>query len=99
MLRNAFENLAEDVTLRELIQLMVRASKLLDSLGVVDSAQRQRVVIDAISGSLTLGTITTVGTVTSVTNIAAIAGQGQQMYFDPARTAWNTGLRARITPN
>ena len=95
-LRNAFEDLAEDVTLQELIQLLGRINRLLESLGVVDSSQRQRVVLDAITSSLTLAAVSTVST---VSNAAAIGGYNHQLFTDPARTAWNTGLRARITVN
>lgn len=43
-----------------------------------DVAGRLRVAIDAISGSLTLGTITTVGTVTTVTTVTTVSTVSNQ---------------------
>ena len=43
-----------------------------DRLGLPDSAGRLRVVVDAITGALTLATVTTVGTVTTVTTVATV---------------------------
>jgi hypothetical protein len=88
------------------IILLRRIIKLLEAQSAVDPQQRQRVTLDAISASLTLGAVTTVGTVTtvttvttvsSVTNIAALNGWNQQMFADPARNAYNTGIRAQLT--
>ena len=82
--------------------LLRRIVKILESQAAVDPQQRQRVTIDSITGSLTLSTITTVGTVTtvstvsSVTNIAALNGWNQQMFADPARTSYNTGIRSQL---
>ena len=85
--------------------LLRRITKILENQQAVDPQQRQRITLDAITASLTLATITTVGTVTtvttvstvtSVTNIAAMAGWNQQMFVDPARTAYNTGLRQQL---
>lgn len=42
-----------------------------------DTAARMRVVVDAISASLTLATITTVGTVTTVTTVSTLTNQSQ----------------------
>lgn len=42
-----------------------------------DVAGRLRVVVDAISGALTLATITTVGTVTTVTTVGTVTNQTQ----------------------
>ena len=42
-----------------------------------DVAGRLRVVVDAISGALTLATITTVGTVTTVTTVSTVTNQTQ----------------------
>lgn len=79
------------------IVLLRRIVKLLESQAAVDPQQRQRITLDAITGSLTLSTITTVSTVSSVTNIAALNGWNQQMFVDPARTAYNTGIRTQLT--
>lgn len=85
------------------IILLRRIVKILESQAAVDPQQRQRITLDAIAGSLTLGTVstvtgvTTVSTVTSVSNIAAINGWNQQMFADPARTAYSTGIRTQLT--
>lgn len=80
----------------EQIILLRRVVKLLESQAAVDPQQRQRITIDNITTGTTLPTVSTVSTVssvTSVTNIAAINGWNQQMFVDPARTAYNTGIR------
>jgi hypothetical protein len=86
--------------------LLRRMLKLLESQAAVDPQQRQRITLDAISAAValpavttvgTVTTVTTVSTVTSVTNIAAMAGWNQQMFADPARTAYNTGIRSQLT--
>lgn len=83
--------------------LLRRLVKQVDSLAVVDSAQRQRVTIDSISGSLTLSTITTVSnvttvaTVTSATNLVALGGvDGRYLYIDTARNASANGIRNNL---
>ena len=87
----------------ESVVLLRRIAKLLESQAAVDPQQRQRVVVDAgitIAASQTIGTVTTVttvGTVTSVTNLAAVNGWNQQMFSDPARTSYNTGIRSQLT--
>jgi hypothetical protein len=84
----------------ESIVLLRRMLRQVDSLGVVDSAQRQKVTLDSISGSLTLGTVTTVGTVstvTSATNLVALGGvDGRYLHIDTARTAYATGIRHNL---
>lgn len=84
------------------IVLLRRIVKLLESQAAVDPQQRQRMTLDSISAGVALPTVTavtavttvtTVATVSSVTNIAAVNGWNQQMFADPARTAYNTGIR------
>ena len=93
MLQNAFANLATDQTEKDLAALLRRLLKLMESNATVDSAQRQRIVIDALAGGITLSTVTTV---TSVSNVAAIAGETHRMFIDIARTAYNTGIRSKL---
>ena len=87
----------------ESVVLLRRIAKLLESQAAVDPQQRQRVVVDAgitIAASQTLGTVTTVSTVTSVgtiTNLTQLAGWNQQIFADPARTAYNSGIRSQLT--
>jgi hypothetical protein len=75
------------------IVLLRRIVKLLETQAAADAAQRQRVTLDAISGSLVLGTVTTVST---VTNMSQLAGYDQRMFSDFARQAYN-GMRSQIT--
>jgi len=93
----------------ESIVLLRRIAKILENQQAVDPQQRQRITLDAIAASVTLGTVTTVGTVTAVTavtgvttvttvsNLAGLFGWNQQILADPARTAYNTGIRQQLT--
>lgn len=82
------------------VALLRRIMKLIESQAATDTAQRQRITIDAITAGVALPTVTavtTVATVTSITNIAALNGWNQQMFVDPARNAYNTGIRNQLT--
>jgi hypothetical protein len=84
------------------IALLRRIAKVLESTAACDPQQRQRVTIDAgtlptVTTVSTVTAVTTVSTVTSVTNIAGLLGWNQQAFADPARTAYNTGIRRHIT--
>jgi hypothetical protein len=86
----------------ESIVLLRRIAKTLESQAAADPQQRQRVVLDAtatvaIAATQTLTTVTTVGTVTSMTNLASLNGWNQQMFADPARHAYNSGIRSQLT--
>ena len=119
--------LAQDDTL----VILARILKLLESLSITDSAQRQRITLDAVTGGLALGSVTitgalpaggnTIGTVNvgsissittlgsitgalptganvigSLNNLATIAGMDREMYINQARTAYNTGISAKL---
>ena len=60
---------------------------------------RQRVLLDAITASLTLATISTVTTVSTVTNQTQMAGFPiLDVLLKPTdRNLWNTSVRQRIT--
>jgi len=77
----------------ESIPLLRRVVRLLESQANVDSANRQRIILDAISGGLTLAALTTV---TQVGNIQAVVGVGQQQFADPSRTCYNVGIRSKL---
>lgn len=91
------------------VVLLRRIVKLMESQAAVDPQQRQRVTIDAFTAGVALPTVTavttvstvtavtTVSTVTSVTNIAGLFSWNQQILSDPARTAYNTGIRSQLT--
>lgn len=86
----------------ESIILLRRIAKVLEMQSAVDPQQRQRVVVDAtatvaIAAAQTLGTVTNVGTVGSITNLASVNGWNQQMFADPARHAYNSGIRSQLT--
>jgi hypothetical protein len=75
--------------LENLVALMARAVKLLESSAIVDSAQRQRIVVDA-------GTITTVTTVASVTALGTSAGMDREQYINIAKQTYASSIRSRL---
>ena len=83
----------------DLLVMMGRIVKLLESNAVVDQQQRQRVTLDAIAGSLTLGTVSTVTTVSTVSTVAAqttLAGMDREMYINQARSAYALTIRNKL---
>jgi hypothetical protein len=78
--------------------LLRRILKQVDSLGVVDSAQRQKVTVEgATITSGTITTVSTVSTVTSATNLVALGGvDGRYLYIDTARNASANGIRSNL---
>ncbi len=94
------------IDVKDSIALLERLVKVCETLQVVDSAQRQRVTLDAISAALTLATVTTVttvstvSTVASVTNVAAqaaMAGMDREMYINIAKQTYALSIRANLT--
>lgn len=92
-------------TVDDQIVLLRRLIKLIETQAACDPQQRQRITLDSISAGValptvtavtTVTTVTTVSTVTAVNNIVAMAGWNQQMFVDPARTAYNS-LRNQLT--
>jgi hypothetical protein len=82
-----------------LLAMLSRMVKLLESNAIVDQQQRQRITLDAIAASLTLAavtTVTTVGTVTSVTNMAANAGMDREQYINIAKQTYAMSIRSRL---
>jgi predicted RNA-binding protein Jag len=87
-----------------------RIVKLMESQATVDGANRQRVTVDAITGALTLATVTTVGTVSSITggtittitnpvplgNLATLASYDQRQFIDGARNAYANSIRQNL---
>lgn len=90
--------------------LLRRMVKLMESQATVDTANRQRVTVDAWGTSVSTGTGTstgvprvalatdsTVGTVTSVTNVATIGSyQTQQMFGDVAHGVYANAIRRNL---
>jgi cell division protein FtsX len=87
-----------------LLEMMARLVKILESNATVDSAQRQRITLDAITGALTLATVTTVGTVstitggtiTTVSNITNNAGMDREQYINIAKQTYTQSIRNRL---
>jgi hypothetical protein len=106
---NDYPSVVDSSRNNDLLAQMQRLTKIAESLQVVDSAQRQRITIDSIAASLTLGTVTTVGsvtslgtlttvsTVTSVTNIASNAGMDREQYINIAKQTYANSIRSRLT--
>jgi hypothetical protein len=91
-------------SLSEALNVLQRIAKNLESLQVVDANQRQRVTVDSIAGSLTLGTVTTVSTVTAVSGVGSVTSLNQLggvptifLQTDVARQAFATGIRRNLT--
>ncbi len=69
-----------------------RIAKLTESLGTIDSVQRQKVTVEG--ATITSGTITTVAT---TTNLVALGGvDGRYLYIDTARNAYANGIRSNL---
>jgi hypothetical protein len=81
----------------EALTLFRRIVKLLEGQAAVDSANRQRVTVDALSAGMTLTTLTTVTTVSTVAAQTTLAGMDREMYINQARVAYSTGIRAKLT--
>lgn len=65
---------------------------------VVDMNSRQRVLIDSITGALTLATVTTVGTVSTITDVPQIGSvKSNTFLYDTMTAAWANAVRPRIS--
>lgn len=90
----------------DLLAAIQRLVKISESLQVVDSAQRQRITIDAAlpAGANTIGavniasaqTLATVTTVSSVTNVASVAGMDREQYINIARQTYANAIRSNL---
>ena len=85
--------------LESLIAMMSRMVKMMESNAIVDSAQRQRVVVDAGTVTTVTGvtTVSTVSAVTAVSNIIANAGMDREQYINISKQAVALGIRSRLT--
>lgn len=88
----------------EQVILLRRLLKLMESQATIDSAQRQRITIDAITAGVTLPGLTTVTTVSTVSSVAAATTLNQfagvdlrWQWMENARIAYNTGIRSKLT--
>jgi hypothetical protein len=88
----------------ELYGLLNELVKAIDSLRVVDQQQRQRITLDAITGSLVLGTVSTVtniGTLANIsagtlTNLVSTAGMDREQYINIAAQTYATAIRPQL---
>ncbi len=78
--------------------LLRRLVKQVESLTVVDSAQRQRVAVEsAVISSGTITTVTTVTTVATTTTLNQLAGVDAKYFLiDTARNAYANGIRTGL---
>lgn len=74
----------------ESIVLLRRLVKLTESSAVVDSANRQRVIIDNSSNTSSLNVVNT------VTNVAAIANMDHRQFIDISRIAYANCIRSKL---
>jgi hypothetical protein len=89
----------------DLLRMLSRLVKILECNAVVDQQQRQRVTIDAITGSLTLATVSAVTTVSTVnnisagtlTNITANAGMDREQYINIAKNTYANSIRSQLS--
>jgi hypothetical protein len=87
----------------DLLVMLSRIVKLLESNATVDSAQRQRVVVDSgaitvsIAAAQTLATVTTVAGVTTVSNVASNAGMDREQYINIAKQTYSQSIRSALT--
>jgi hypothetical protein len=87
----------------DLLRMLSRLIKILECNAVVDQQQRQRVTIDAITGSLVLGTVSTVtnmatlSTVNTVAAQTALAGMDREMYINIAKNTYANSIRSQLS--
>ncbi len=89
-LQNLLGDLALDETSQEIAEIAVllrRAVKLLEASGNVDIANRQRVVLDALTGL----------TLSSVASVNTFDGYDRRQWQDGSRIAYNTGIRQNLS--
>jgi hypothetical protein len=85
-----------------LISLLERLVKISESNQVVDSAQRQRITLDAITAGVSLPTVAAVTTVTTVTTVSTVtaqtsmAGMDREMYINIAKQTYTNSIRNRL---
>lgn len=84
-------------TVADLLVMMSRVVKLLESSAVVDQQQRQRVSVDAFPATVPAVTaVTTVTTVTTLSNATAIAGMDREQWINAAKQTYAQSIRARL---
>jgi hypothetical protein len=80
----------------QLLSLLQRLVKIMESNQVVDSAQRQRITLDSITAGVALPTVSTVTNVAAVTNIVSNAGMDREQYINIAKQTYANSIRNRL---
>jgi len=78
----------ETAGVHQILLALANIANILESNTIVDANQRQRVTLDAITGSLTLSTVSTVGAITTLPNLPSIAGMDREMYINVAEQSY-----------
>lgn len=85
----------------EQILLLRRIVKLLESQATVDVGNRQRITLDAITAGVSLPAVTAITNAlpagTNTIGSVNIGGADHRQFIDQARTAYNTGIRGKLT--
>lgn len=77
--------------------LLERIADLLEPIATQDVANRQRIAIDAISGGLTLATLSTISNAVPVGNVATLGlVDPRYLFIDTARNAYAQGIRSNL---
>jgi hypothetical protein len=79
-----------------LLAMLSRVVKLLESNAVVDQQQRQRITLDSITAGITLATVTNVGAVGAVANQTAMAGMDREQFINVAKQTYALSIRSRL---
>lgn len=78
--------------------LLERMCDLLEPIATQDQQNRQKITIDAITGSLTLATLSTITNAVPVGNIATLSGiDARYLAIDTARNAYAQGIRSNLS--
>jgi hypothetical protein len=88
-------------TTDNLLVMLMRIVKLLESNAIVDPQQRQRISVDSFVATVpTVSTVTTCSTVTTVNTVAAqttLAGMDREMHINAAKQTYSDSIRSRLT--
>jgi hypothetical protein len=81
----------------DLIRMLSRLVKMLESNAIVDQQQRQRINLDSITSGLTLSTVTNVGSIGTLPNLPTVAGMDREQYINIARNTYANSIRSQLT--
>jgi hypothetical protein len=91
-------------TTDNLLVMLLRIVKLLESNAIVDQQQRQRISVDSFVATVptvsTVTGVTTCSTVTTVNTVAAqttLAGMDREMHINAAKQTYSDSIRSRLT--